>query len=85
MGPGGPRKLTSSKAKQYLAWELLKECYPHSLHIDDIVKAGISRTNFAAMVARGDTELAPRVTYRLTAEGRDNDPVEEGHGEGEYE
>jgi hypothetical protein len=83
--PAGRRNSPRVGTKQYVAWELLKECYPHSLLIDDIVKAGVSRTNFAAMVARGDAELAPRVTYRLTAEGRDNDPVEDGHGEGEYE
>lgn len=83
--PAGRRNSPRLKTKQYLAWELLKECYPHSLHIDDILKVGISRTNFAAMVARGDAELTPRVTYRLTADGRDNDPVEQGHGEGEYE
>lgn len=83
--PAGRRNSPRLGTKQYLAWELLKKCYPHSLPIDDIVKVGISRTNFAAMVARDDAELAPRVTYRLTDEGRDNDPVEEGHGEGEYE
>lgn len=81
--PAGRRNSPRLGTKQYLAWELLKNCYPDALPIDDIVKAGISRTNFAAMVARGDAEMAPRVTYRLTAEGRATDP--EGYGEGEYE
>ncbi|QDN54104.1 hypothetical protein [Streptomyces sp. S1D4-20] len=85
----GRRKSPRLGTQQYVAWQLLKDCYPHSLPIDDIVRAGVSRTNFAAMVARGDAklapELAPKVTYRLTAKGRANDPVEEGHGEGEYE
>ncbi|MGW2657008.1 hypothetical protein ACWC1D_25540 [Streptomyces sp. NPDC001478] len=83
--PAGRRNSPRLGTKQYLAWEILNDCYPQSLLVDDIVKAGVSRTNFAAMVARGEAELAPRVTYSLTSKGRDNDPVEEGHGVGEYE
>ncbi|MGX5184974.1 hypothetical protein ACWKT5_19625 [Streptomyces avermitilis] len=83
--PAGRRNSPRLGTQQYLAWECLKQCYPRSLPIDDIMKVGISRTNFAAMVARGDAVLDARTTYRLTAAGRENDPVEEGYGEGEYE
>ncbi|MFD7552427.1 hypothetical protein [Streptomyces sp. NPDC059816] len=83
--PAGRQNPPRDGTKQHLAWALLRGCYPHSLPIDDIIKVGVSRTNFAAMVARGAAELVPRVTYSLTAEGRANDPVEDGHGEGEYE
>ncbi|MFF5019465.1 hypothetical protein [Streptomyces sp. NPDC001165] len=71
--PEGRRNSPRMGTAQHLAWERLKDCYPQSLHVDEILKGGISRTNFAAMVARGDAELDTAITYRLTENGREND------------
>ncbi|WP_331762407.1 hypothetical protein OG612_45330 (plasmid) [Streptomyces sp. NBC_01527] len=62
---------------QYRGWELLKETYPDSRPVTDLVDAGVSRGNFGVLVKRGHAEMVPPNTYRLTDEGRSTQPTAE--------
>ncbi|MEE1741206.1 hypothetical protein PUR49_32565 [Streptomyces sp. BE147] len=82
--PEGRRNSPRLGTMVYVAWDRLRECYPRSLHIEEILKSDVKRTNFAAMVARGQAELVA-FSYRLTDKGRTNNPDEEDYGYVAYE